>query len=268
VKIAEYISSGILESYLLGELSAQECAHVEALAQEHAEIKQELLAIGAQMDALYHASAIVPPADLQEEVIDALFNERTKQVPSAQEPTKAILRQLQFYQWVAAAAVALAIVASIVAIQFRSQYRQVQSELIGLLEENTRMAEQFEQTKSSREAYEEAYAVLHNPQFAKITLAGLALAPEAKAAVLWNKETKAVYMTVAELPENAEGLQYQLWALVDGQPVDAGVFDWTNDGQLIIRLKDIDKADAFAVTLEPKGGSVHPTLDKMYLYGS
>jgi anti-sigma-K factor RskA len=33
-------------------------------------------------------------------------------------------------------------------------------------------------------------------------------------------------------------------------------------------MKSIGKAQAFAVTLEPKGGSVNPTMDKMMVMGA
>jgi anti-sigma-K factor RskA len=33
-------------------------------------------------------------------------------------------------------------------------------------------------------------------------------------------------------------------------------------------MKDIEDAQAFAITLEPKGGSVNPTMSEMYVMGS
>jgi anti-sigma-K factor RskA len=71
------------------------------------------------------------------------------------------------------------------------------------------------------------------------------------------------FIDVLSLPEPEEGKQFQLWALVKGLPVDAGVFN--TDVSNIQRVKDIESADGWAVTLEPKGGSVSPSLDKMYL---
>ena len=62
--------------------------------------------------------------------------------------------------------------------------------------------------------------------------------------------------------------QYQLWALVDGVPVDLGVFDAEGNGIGFKDMKSIGKAQAFAVTLEPKGGSKNPTLDQMVVMGA
>ena len=86
-----------------------------------------------------------------------------------------------------------------------------------------------------------------------------------EARIYWNKNSHESYIDVLALPIPDEGKQYQLWALVGGKPIDAGVFEITLSG--IQRVKDIPAADAWAVTLDPKGGSVSPTLDQMYLLG-
>jgi len=46
--------------------------------------------------------------------------------------------------------------------------------------------------------------------------------------------------------------QYQLWAQIDGQMVDLGVFEHNDQLQ---RLKTTQKAEAFVITIEPRGGS-------------
>ena len=38
-------------------------------------------------------------------------------------------------------------------------------------------------------------------------------------------QSKDVYLLVNHLPKPVPDKQYQLWAIVDGKPVDAGIFD-------------------------------------------
>jgi hypothetical protein len=78
---------------------------------------------------------------------------------------------------------------------------------------------------------------------------GLPISPASVALVFWNKSTKEVFLDVKNLPVPPEGMQYQLWALDNGVPVDAGVFDLADAGNLQ-KLKSINNAQAFAVTLE------------------
>ncbi len=43
-----------------------------------------------------------------------------------------------------------------------------------------------------------------------------------KATVYWNTVSKDVYVLQNSMPKAPSGKQYQLWAIVNGKPVDAG----------------------------------------------
>ena len=70
---------------------------------------------------------------------------------------------------------------------------------------------------------------------------------------------------VNKMPQPSQGKQYQLWALVDGKPVDAGMVD--ANCTTVCKMKNIPKAQAFAITLEKAGGSPSPTMEAMYVFG-
>jgi anti-sigma-K factor RskA len=83
--------------------------------------------------------------------------------------------------------------------------------------------------------------------------------------LFWEKSTKDVYILTNKLPPPSPGKQYQLWALVDGKPVDAGMLDLNCQGAC--KMKNIQKAQAFAITLEKKGGNPTPTMEQMFVMG-
>ena len=83
----------------------------------------------------------------------------------------------------------------------------------------------------------------------------------------WQPNTKKVLMVSANLPDLSPEQQYQLWGMVNGKPVDAGVFDYKNSKLTMSFQKDISNASAFAVTVEPKGGSKEPTISNLCLMG-
>jgi anti-sigma-K factor RskA len=85
------------------------------------------------------------------------------------------------------------------------------------------------------------------------------------ATLFWDTKTKDVYIMPNKLPKVEDDKQYQLWALVDGKPVDAGVLD-PRCGS-VCKMKNIPAAQAFAITLEKAGGSPTPTLSAMYVMG-
>ena len=132
------------------------------------------------------------------------------------------------------------------------------------MNEKNALAQNFSQVNN---AYNKTFAdltVVRNENEKIITLLATDSTRHYMARVFWNHQTHDAYIDVLSLPSPGSGKQYQLWALVGGKPLDAGVFiiDTTNGMQ---KVKAIISADAWAVTLEPQGGSASPTLTQMYL---
>jgi anti-sigma-K factor RskA len=108
-----------------------------------------------------------------------------------------------------------------------------------------------------------------DPAARMVRLNGVDAYPQGRATVIWNETNGQVFFTLQDLPQPAPGQQYQLWALIDGQPVDAGVFDYETGNLQALKSVALNggNLDAFAITLEPTGGSTVPTLTNMYLLG-
>lgn len=257
MNIQEYISSGIVESYVLGELSDSEMAEVTALALKHPELKAEIELI--ENTLLKYASKNPPPG-LKEKIAAKLDLKEVNIISIEQKKNKA-------FRWLVAASVILLVGSSIYNIILINKLKESESQLSILNSENEKYVKDFEaQSKSYGEMAQEM-AILMNPENKKIMLKGMELAPTALAAIYWNQNTTDVYINVNSLPLPAQDKQYQLWAIVDGKPVDAGVMDMDAPGALH-KMKSVAGAQAFAVTLEKKGGSINPTMSAMYLMGN
>jgi anti-sigma-K factor RskA len=116
-------------------------------------------------------------------------------------------------------------------------------------------------------------AVLSSKDMHLVSMSGLDVNPSGYGKILWDPVRKIAVLHVS-LPPEAADKDYQLWVIRDKKPVDAGVFQVRYSGQdgalyKIDHLVETDKnhINAFAVTLEPKGGVPQPT-GKMYLLGS
>ena len=107
---------------------------------------------------------------------------------------------------------------------------------------------------------------MQSPTVKMAAMQGTANAPGAYATVYWDTTTKDVYMFINNLPKPASDKQYQLWAFINNQPQDLGVFDLKQE-KLLVKMKGVQGAQAFAVTLEPRGGSPAPTPNSMYVMG-
>jgi anti-sigma-K factor RskA len=71
------------------------------------------------------------------------------------------------------------------------------------------------------------------------------------------------------LPQAPADKQYQLWAIVDGVPQDAGVITKNDKTIRIQKMKSFGniKVNAFAITLEKEGGNPTPK-GQMYVLGN
>lgn len=271
MNIEEYISSGILEAYALGSLSSEEMKEVEAMLAKYPEIKAELNSIELAFEDMAMASAQAPKRDLKASILDMIEEEAPVVKPQPQavpkpEPKVVQMQPSPVWKYAVAASVSLAIVSGYLAFDYRAKWQNSSQAYAQLLANNSQMAEQYNQVNQQLGNLENDLAVLTNPDFRRIDMAGTENAKDSYASVFWNQATQALYLNINSLKELAQDQQYQLWAIVDGVPVDAGVFDWNAEG--LIRMKNMSKSAAFAVTIEPRGGSENPSLELMQVIGN
>lgn len=273
MNIEEYISSGILESYALGLTTSEENALLECLVKTNPVVAQELRSIQEALEIVAQQQAITPPDDLKSKIWneiskDTLITTSKSKIESAtangqsitdnQQKSSAKVIRLNWLN--IAASLILIVSSSSFAVYFYLQNKQM-NEQIAILNSTTEALKNVNETNNSYLAF------LANKQTERVPLSGVPDKPDAKAVVFWNKENKHVMISEIELPEAPKNMQYQLWALMDGKPIDAGVIDLNPKGKLL-EMKTIEKSQAFAVTLEPMGGSPSPHLEDLCMIGT
>lgn len=290
MNMKEYIESGIIESYVLGITTAGESAEVERLALEYPEIQAEIESVSNTFEnyALHYEKE--PPAFLKDRIMAELFsepisadrfqsavhggqstvanqqlagdsnqsavgrenlsedNKKINEYPremvtlkGASAPQPSIFRMAA--SWVL---LALSIAGN---IWFFKNWKNSEDKLVAIETQNQVLAQQGKALKAS---YQEEVAILQNTDFKVIKLVGQPDYPTAKALVYFDKKQQAVYLSALNLPKAPTGKQYQLWAIVDGKPVDAGLI---KENESILKMKPFDRVEAFAISLEQTGGS-------------
>ena len=289
--IQEYIESGILEQYALGELPAAEQAAVEAEAARHPEIRDELAQVQEALGFYAEAHALAPPAAMRERVLGHVL---AQIAPAAAPPLAS--RSLRddvdaltgprdpavrpfvgaadyppvtsYSNWAIAASVALLLSLGANFLLY-TNWKKTSADLVAMENQQARFATTTTVVQRQLGDLRQQYDVLRSDAFRAVTLAGTKTAPTAHAKVLFNPATHKVYVDVRSLPVLPAGQQYQLWALDKGKPVDAGVLTVaTATGEGIQHMKDIASAQTFAMTVEPAGGSANPTLSTMTVVGN
>jgi len=259
--VKEYISSGIIELYAMSALSTSEMKEVEQMALSHPEVREEISRVQQSLNAYSGIYARNPRPALRAEIMKAISEtaiSKNGKVISINAPVS------RSYNFLAAACIAVILISSAVIYSLYNKWKDAESRYVALLNEKNELAKSYDLVKNS---YDKTFAdmtIVRNEQAKIITLQSTDSSKHYMARVFWNHKTHEAFIDVLSLPAPASDKQYQLWALVGGKPVDAGVFnmDTANGMQ---QVKTVMDADAWAVTLEQKGGSPSPTLTQMYL---
>ena len=333
-----YIESGILELYVLGDLTPAERLEVEDMAKNHPEIQKELNDISVTMEQFAVENEIEPPEYLRAEILGQLdFTHVNPAYPKNAITEKKVVqlqpaRQTNFYKYAFAASIALFLVSLIalfntynrlqesrqqlVSLQLQNQsianrvnyqenqlnqYKQqlgnkgttlvpgadsVQisgnnsQQLIALQQQNQnfskRLALQASELKHSKNQLavlesqsNKVVAIFSDPDSRFIKLKGMPYSPSSALMIAWNPDKKQLWINkkASTLPENDRNHQYQLWAIRKLKPISLGVFDIRKTDSIMEKMSSIDHATAFAVTLEPRGGSEKPTMKQMMVMG-
>nr|WP_246496182.1 anti-sigma factor [Chitinophaga varians] len=169
------------------------------------------------------------------------------------------------FKYAAVLALCLLAVSGLLNIYLYSRYRQANRDF-------TRLQSQHDMMAADNRAYQARFAIIEHelqvitaPGTRRISLSGVAGREQRLVTLYWDTHTKDVYLIANDLPVPPEGKQYQLWALVGGKPVPAGLLDEKCSG--LCAAEPVQQAEAFAITLEKKGGSVTPTMDQMFVLG-
>ena len=270
-----YISSGILESYVLGQVTDQEKQEVECMASIYPEIHAELIQVQSDIEKLAHAIAIPVSVSIKEKILvsidDVSQDNDGKQISLKERTSSKSAYQNSMWKLLAAAC----FMGCIISISFfllnnnqLSEYAKkndnlendnsiLENDLLVLREKN------FDLTEKN-EAKDAKLAFLTKEETSKIILKNPDPTNSTQSIVYWNEENRDALIDISSLPTLPSTEDYQLWIMIGEKPTSIGVISKKNSLQA---LPKISKADAFAITIEKKGGSKTPTLEKLIAIG-
>lgn len=262
---ADIRESGLLEQYALGRATPAETAEVHAALERYPALRDELASLEQTLEQYATLHAINPPVGLRDRVLAAInADNSTSHTPAVPARRPAVVRTLRLALAAAATVAAIAVVS---ALLFYRQNVDLRAE-IGRLSRQLAASEQLgERLAVSQEQLEQQQNFLLSPDLNRVVMGGLDPAPDARAVVYADARTERAYLQVVNLPVPPAGKQYQLWGIAGGQPVSMGVFNLPMGSQELQVVPNVPDAQAYAVTLEPTGGSETPTLEQMYVMG-
>jgi len=262
VNIEEYISSGIVESYVLGLASEEERAEFEELCGQYPELVAARNSFELSLEKQAFDNAPKAPVSGKQKFLDFINQQPVINPESskiiAMENTNA--SKSSGFRWLAAASVVLLLVSGWLAYKFYNETVTLKSELKNTKDEQAKLDNRLK-------TLEEQQRVINDPKVSVINLTGMPKAPASSASIYWDSTSSNVWLLVKNLPQLPNDKQYQLWALIDGKPKDLGLFDPQGDNKIMLKMNNTQKADAFAITIENRGNTGGPTLEDLQTMG-
>lgn len=246
----------------MGLASDAERQEFEANCLQYPEIAEARNAFELALEEQLMKDAKQPPAFLQKQIEEKISNTSSEETNNELEEDSTPIRRIGVWKWLAAACLILFVAAAYLFYNTNKKYQDA-------VAENNSLKEQLNNSTSQLDTMINQVDILKHPMKVA-SLKGTDIAPQAFATVYWDTaKTKNVYLVINNLPEPPSDKQYQLWALLDGKPINLGVFDMDiKQKRLLVKMQGVQKAQAFAITLEPHGGSENPTMNAMYVMGS
>lgn len=187
---------------------------------------------------------VAPPAFMKERLLQQI-SPPVIDSGAAGDVEETPVRRLNPWKWIAAASLLLLAGVGYWAYTTNEKYND-------LVTRQASMEKQLQESTAQLRTMEQDAEILRHPM-KPVALTGTPVAPQAQATVFWDTTGKRdVYMVINNLPQAPSDRQYQLWALLDGKPIDLGVFE-LEQKPLVIKMKNVQKAQAFAITLERRG---------------
>ncbi len=259
VDIKDILNSGMIEEYVLGTLPEAEVQELNRLRELHPEIDEEII---RTEEAMVRAFSKPAPVAWKKEILSALPSADTTAAAASPEiPAPALqVRRNNTFKWVAVAAGLLLVLSLGFNMKQSGDLKESLAGMDKMRKENESMQAQLNGAREDMNGMDRTLQAVFKPGTQKIVMQGTPAYAQNSSVVYWNPESGEVYWDGRSLPALPAGNQYQLWAIVDGKPQNGGLYDPNRkDTRMLAALK----AQAFAVTIEPEGGSRNPSLDKM-----
>jgi anti-sigma-K factor RskA len=249
--IESYISSGIIEQYVMGLCTEVEKNELELLRQTNPLLDKAIADFELELERKMMASAYLPGIKTDDAVLEAL---RALSTPVVQmQPAVKNVKRLSLVKMLAAASVLLF---GVSAFFNYTQYQQ-NKEQASLLAAKSTVVESLPVAN---------YNILKDPSITPIAMMGVGLHATCRCTMFWDKKTGKAYIMVHHLMPSGDSRDYQLWATVNGKPVSVGMVDDKVRDRFIEVVGVPEGVSQFLVTLENAGGSTTPN-DDTFLIG-
>lgn len=252
--INKYISSGIIEMYVMGLCNAIEKKEIESLRRQYSVLDQAIFQYEIDLEEKMQKDIKLPPVATDDKILQSLGSLTAPVIPIKTE--KKMSTGFLWSRAVAAASVLLLLVSAYFNYSLYSKTK-VQEQALNKAMENAKV-----ETLPLAD-----YNVMKDRSITPVAMYGVGIHAICRCTMFWDKKTGKIYIMIHHLPESSSARDYQLWANVNGKPVNVGIINDSIRGRFIEMQNVPVDATSFIVTLEKAGGVSIPTIEETYLSG-
>jgi anti-sigma-K factor RskA len=274
VDTKEYIESGILEACVLGALTQEEQQEVYSQVSLYTELAREIREIEQNLFRYCEAQALTPPAHMEARIMQAIPGLNTKSMEAGATNPK-VIKTIPVapayapptFVWRNAAALALLIGSLAVNYYFWSQGRHEREKTLAITEQMSKLQDDQKQLTEQLSTYQSAKAMMADTGTQTIVMHTMLPGHPMAATMYWRKASGEAFVAMDALPPPPGGMQYQLWVIQNGKPVSMGTLpdNMANSSVMQKVNMQVTAGDAFAISLEKRGGNPTPTA--VYVLG-
>jgi Anti-sigma-K factor rskA len=248
MNLQSFLQSGLLESYALGQCTPSEKEEVTLMLSQHEEARAELKNIETALEQFALTQSVAPPDWMKGRIEDLIKSPLSPPVVPTAVPKPPIS--------------GLNILSSLLAIVFGALFFNSFSNANTLkndLEKTKTQLQDCDTQKNNAQKLQQQIAHLSDPATQKTEIKWLEVGKnlDARASVYFNSKTQQAFVGQSGIPVLQANQDYQLWVIVEGNPNPLPLNLLTNDGNLASVNGFRGKAQAFAISIEPKGGSTN-----------
>lgn len=254
LNVKDIKDSGLLELYVLGDISQEERSMVRTALIKFPELHKDIREIEFSLLQYAKLHSVEPSAGLKDNIIKELSqsNVATNKLDSNSASSASMSRRNYFIPLIFSLLAALGLLAWTIfqngeRKKIESQYQKDQIICDSLLQVN--------------QVKDQLFIALSDPGNRIIEVDPTEKYSGTNLYVHYNQATQKNYIQLVDLPAINANQSYQLWSLKEtGDPIPLDVFQ---GDEKIFEFTFEEGTNAYAITIEPRGGQTSPTLENL-----
>ncbi|MEL0652484.1 MULTISPECIES: anti-sigma factor [unclassified Algibacter] len=250
-KISNFLNSGLLEKYLIGDTTSVETEKVESFISKYPDVQNAYNSLQHNLEIVVKTNAVEAPKFILDNILDELDEK-----PVVKLNTKK--KYKAWYKYTIAASL-IAFVFAGTSYSFYNQNLKLSKENQVVVDEIFDLRGDIEKNNMMLDNVMRQLLKLNNPETEKYIISGNERAKDLKTVAYINPKEKTSMIDVVSLPKLPEEQCYQIWADLQGEMVSLGILNETD--RKLMNLPYAENALALNITIEPKGGNTVASVE-------